>query len=208
MRASLLISQPVGGCQLHSEWGCRRHANHLWKRPPRNAWESVSLIPRRSFSSAKYTTKLNYHREGHAASSRGFFPPLHLLCGTTLQKVRGLKAGNHRESWETRDHSHDLWASHLTCAVNGEQCWSSTKGAPQPSPDLGVDVGSLRVPDVLWNNDKVLQRYFVLVPSCSYDEALWPKQLTGRKGLLCHSLTLTEVSAGIQIGAICLLIDS
>lgn len=40
------------------------------------------------------------------------------------------------------------------------------------SPDLGVDLGFLRVPDVLWKNDKVLQRYFVLVPSCSYDETL------------------------------------
>lgn len=120
MRASLIISQPVGGCQLHSEWGCRRHANHLWKRPPRNAWESVSLIPRRSFSSAKYTTKLNYHREGHAASSRGFFPPLHLLCGTTLQKVRGLKAGNHRESWETRDQRSFPWSLGISSNLCGE----------------------------------------------------------------------------------------
>ena len=84
-----------------------------------------------------------------------------------------------------------MGTTHLTCA-------SSTKGAPQRNPDLGVDVGFFRVPDVLWKNDKVLQRYFVLVPSYSYDETLLPKQLEGRKGLLCHSLTLREVSAGIR----------
>lgn len=191
MRASLIISQPVGRCQLHSEWGCWLHANHPRKHQPRNARESALLILRMSFSSVKSTTKLNYHRWEHAASSRRFLPLLHLPHGTTLQKVRGLKAGNHRESWETRDHGDN--SSDLS-----KHPKAPPRGAPQMSPDLGVDLGFLRVADVLWKNDKVLQRYFVLVPSCSYGETLWPKQFRSRKGLLCHSLTLREVGASIR----------